>query len=163
MGALAMDFAPMVAAVFIAAQVRELQVGEGLPLWIEMSIGWTTAAILMNLLLVLLAPYCRMGESLAPGLSLITVITILYIYVGVGCVCAGLVMLPDAAPISPTMQCVYCLSAQFFLVFLFLWVSILLQQMDQSSGTNSESLVDGREQGMPSTGRFSYLVKFCTA
>merc|ERR1719271_1901113 len=130
------NFAPMLSILFIGARMRALQIAPkfGNPqAWAQNCFYLCAYSVLAQLTLVIGVPYVLM-LSLYGGFT--AVIVSVFTIEDTGD--------PEATPpIAPAMQCVINLTAQFFFVYLMLWVLISLRQLAVSNKNMSyESFFD---------------------
>jgi len=152
------NFAPMLAILFIGARIRALQIDPkfGAPqAWAQNCFYLCAYSVLAQLMLVIVVPYALGGEVRAGEvegdvtfelanptlffvLSGVRYLLMLALYGGFTAVIVSVFTIedkndPEATPaISPAMQCVMNLTAQFFFVYLMLWVLITLRQISVS-------------------------------
>jgi hypothetical protein len=149
------NFAPLISILFIGARIRALQIDPkfGAPQpWAQNCFYLCAYSVLAQLSLVIVVPYALGGEvrqgtsegditfelanpTLFFILSGIRYCLMLALYGGFTAVIVSVFMIEDeenpekTPPISPAMQCVMNLTAQFFFVYLMLWVLITLRQV----------------------------------
>jgi hypothetical protein len=149
------NFAPMLAILFIGARIRALQIDPkfGAPqAWAQNCFYLCAYSVLAQLSLVIIVPYALGGEVRAGEtegdvtfelanptlffvLSGVRYLLMLALYGGFTAVIVSVFTIEDkddpeaTPPISPAMQCVMNLTAQFFFVYLMLWVLITLRQV----------------------------------
>jgi hypothetical protein len=148
------NFAPMLAILFIGARIRALQIDpkHGAPqAWAQNCFYLCAYSVLAQLSLVIVVPYALGGEvrqgtsegdvtfelanpTLFFVLSGVRYLLMLALYGGFTAVIVSVFTIeaedPEDTPaISPAMQCVMNLTAQFFFVYLMLWVLITLRQV----------------------------------
>merc|ERR1719172_329840 len=149
------NFAPMLAILFIGARIRALQIDpkHGAPqAWAQNCFYLCAYSVLAQLSLVIIVPYALGGEvrkgeaegdvtfelanpSLFFVLTGVRYLLMLALYGGFTAVIVSVFTIEDkddpeaTPPISPAMQCVMNLTAQFFFVYLMLWVMITLRQV----------------------------------
>jgi len=149
------NFAPMLSILFIGARMRALQIDPkfGNPQkWAQNCFYLCAYSVMAQLLLVILVPYVLGGEvrkgesegdvtfelanpSLYSILSGVRYLLMLALYGGFTAVIVSVFTIEDlddpekTPPIAPAMQCVINLTAQFFFVYLMLWVLITLRQI----------------------------------
>jgi len=153
------NFAPMLSILFIGARMRALQIdpkfGNPQP-WAQNCFYLCAYSVLAQLLLVIVVPYALGGEvrkgesegdvtfelanpSLYAVLSGVRYLLMLALYGGFTAVIVSVFTIEDVddpektPPIAPAMQCVINLTAQFFFVYLMLWVLITLRQLAVSN------------------------------
>jgi hypothetical protein len=152
-------FAPMLSILFIGARMRALQIDPkfGNPqAWAQNCFYLCAYSVLAQLLLVIIVPYVLGGEvqkgesegdvtfelanpSLFAVLSGVRYLLMLALYGGFTAVIVSVFTIEDlddpekTPPIAPAMQCVINLTAQFFFVYLLLWVLITLRQLAVSN------------------------------
>merc|ERR1719454_147625 len=146
---LSMNFAPMLAVLFIGGRMRALQMDpvNGAPQkWAQNCFFMCTYALLAQTCLCVLIPVV-LGGSAKPGkvegdmeyegknavpgivMTLIRFCITISIYVGFTCVIYSIFTIQHpqgpqyTPPISVTMQCVINLTVQFFTVYLGLWIA----------------------------------------
>merc|ERR1719159_2362441 len=153
------NFAPMLSILFIGARMRALQIDPkfGNPqAWAQNCFYLCAYSVLAQLLLVIIVPYVLGGEvrkgesegdvtfeltnpSLFAVMSGVRYLLMLALYGGFTAVIVSVFTIehadgPEATPpIAPAMQCVINLTAQFFFVYLMLWVLISLRQLAVSN------------------------------
>jgi hypothetical protein len=149
------NFAPMLSILFIGARIRALQIDPkfGAPQpWAQNCFYLCAYSVLAQLSLVFVVPYVLGGEvrtgtsegdvtfelanpSLYFVLSGVRYLLMLALYGGFTAVIVSVFTIEDESdpektpPISPAMQCVMNLTAQFFFVYLMVWVLITLRQI----------------------------------
>jgi len=158
MGANTVNFAPMLAILFIGARMRALQLDPktGNPqAWAQNCFYMCTYSLQLQLLLVVLVPgvlggKCIQGDSegditfevgnpnLFWVLTVVRYVLMLALYGGFTAVIVSvnLIEAPGGAPtppVSPAMQCVMNLTVQYFFVYLLLWIFITLKQLSITS------------------------------
>merc|ERR1719217_1390698 len=146
---LSINFAPMLAVLFIGARMRALQMDpvNGAPQkWAQNCFFMCTYALALQTSLCVVIPVV-LGGKVKPGkvegdmeyevnnTGLATVLTVIRfcitfcIYVGFACVIYSIFTIEHpqgpqyTPPISVTMQCVINLTVQFFTVYLLLWIA----------------------------------------
>merc|ERR1719271_879152 len=150
----AMNFAPMLSILFLAARMRALQMDpvNGSPqAWAQTSFYMCSYAVLFQTILSVAVPVVMGGEvkkgttegdmeykvenkTIGMCLTAGRYIIMLSIYIGFTAVVVSIFTLahPDGAqytpPISPTVQCVMCLTFQFFFIYLMVWACISLRE-----------------------------------
>jgi hypothetical protein len=150
----AMNFAPMLAILFIGARMRALQMDpiNGSPQkWAQNCFYMCTYAVLAQTLISIAIPlvlngsvkkgkaegdmeYTIENKALGGILSFGRYIIMICIYVGFSCVIYSIFTIehPKGAeytpPISVTMQCVINLTFQFFFIYLMIWVCISVDE-----------------------------------
>jgi len=148
------NFAPMLAVLFIAARMRALQMDpiNGNPqTWAQNCFFMCTYALLAQTICSVLVPLVMQGEvkqGQAEGDMEYTVENKMFgtilaigryammfcIYVGFSCVIYSILTLEHpngkayTPPISVTMQCVINLTFQFFFVYLWIWAAITIKE-----------------------------------
>merc|ERR1719152_166047 len=149
-----MNFAPMLAVLFIGARMRALNMDpiNGNPQkWAQNCFYMCTYALLAQTICSVAVPLALQGEA-KPGriegdmeytvenkaLGTILVmgryVMMICIYVGVGCVIYSIFTIqhpkgPEyTIPISPTMQCVINMTFQFFFVYIWIWAAITIKE-----------------------------------
>merc|ERR1719504_589890 len=152
------NFAPMLSILFIGARMRALQIDPkfGNPqAWAQNCFYLCAYSVMAQLMLVIVVPYVLGGEvrkgevegdvtfelanpSLYFVLSGVRYLLMLALYGGFTAVIVSVFTIPGkdgkpAPPIAPSMQCVINLTAQFFFVYLMLWVLITLRQIAVSN------------------------------
>merc|ERR1719380_247716 len=146
---LSMNFAPMLAVLFIAARMRALQMDpvHGHPqTWAQNCFFMCTYALMAQTILCVAIPVVLGGKAkkgkvegdmeyevnnMVPGvvMTVIRFCITISIYVGFTCVIYSIFTIqhpqgPEyTPPISVTMQCVINLTVQFFTVYLGLWIA----------------------------------------
>jgi hypothetical protein len=149
-----MNFAPMLAVLFIGARMRALNMDpiNGNPQkWAQNCFFMCTYALLAQTICSVAVPLVLQGdvkpgkvegdmeyEVENKGLGTILVlgryVMMICIYVGVGCIIYSIFTIvhpkgPEyTIPISPTMQCVINLTFQFFFVYIWIWVAITVKE-----------------------------------
>merc|ERR1719484_88162 len=157
------NFAPMLSILFIGARMRALQIDPkfGNPqAWAQNCFYLCAYSVLAQLTLVIVVPYVLGGEvrkgeaegdvtfelanpSLYAVLSGVRYLLMLALYGGFTAVIVSVFTIEDkedpltTPPIAPAMQCVINLTAQFFFVYLMLWVLITLRQVAVSNRNES--------------------------
>jgi len=152
-----MNFAPMLAVLFIGARMRALQMDpvNGNPqVWAQTCFFMCTYAVAAQTCLAIAIPLVLQGdvkvgktegdmEYTVENKMLGTVLTLgryaimLCIYVGFSCVIWSIFTIehPQGAqytpPVSVTMQCVINLTVQFFFVYGMIWACITLKEFTQ--------------------------------
>merc|ERR1719386_363209 len=145
----AMNFAPMLAILFIGARMRALQMDpvNGAPQkWAQNCFFMCTYALLAQTCLCIAIPVVLGGKAkkgkvegdmeyevnnMVPGIvmTIIRFCITISIYVGFTCVIYSIFTIQHpqgpqyTPPISVTMQCVINLTVQFFTVYLGLWIA----------------------------------------
>jgi len=153
------NFAPMLSILFIGARMRALQIDPkfGNPQsWAQNCFYLCAYSVMAQLMLVIVVPYVLGGEvrkgeaegdvtfelanpSLYAVLSGVRYLLMLALYGGFTAVIVSVFTIEDkkdpaaTPPIAPAMQCVINLTAQFFFVYLMLWVLISLRQIAVSN------------------------------
>merc|ERR1719198_1991846 len=142
-----MNFAPMLAVLFIGARMRALNMDpvNGNPQkWAQNTFFMCTYALLAQTIFSVAVPLVLQGE-VKPGkiegdmeyevenklfgtvLAIGRYVMMICLYVGAGCVIYSIFTIehpkgPEyTIPISPTMQCVINLTFQFFFVYIWIW------------------------------------------
>merc|ERR1719159_1549546 len=149
------NFAPMLSILCIGARIRALQIDPkfGAPqAWAQNCFYLCAYSVLAQLSLVIVVPYALGGEvrtgssegdvtfelsnpTLFNVLTAVRYVLMLALYGGFTAVIVSVFTIEDkddpeaTPPISPAMQCVMNLTAQFFFVYLMLWVLITLRQL----------------------------------
>merc|ERR1719379_1556418 len=149
-----MNFAPMLAVLFIAARMRALNMDpiNGNPQkWAQNCFFMCTYALLAQTLFSVAVPLVLQGEvkagkvegdmeyeveNKAFGTILVIgrYIMMICLYIGAGCVIYSIFTIqhpkgPEyTIPISPTMQCVINLTFQFFFVYIWIWAAITIKE-----------------------------------
>jgi len=149
-----MNFAPMLAVLFIGARMRALNMDpiNGNPQkWAQNCFFMCTYALLAQTICSVAVPLVLQGDVKAgkvegdmeyevenKALGTILVIgryaMMICIYVGVGCVIYSVFTIehpkgPEyTIPISPTMQCLINMTFQFFFVYTWIWVAITIKE-----------------------------------
>jgi hypothetical protein len=149
-----MNFAPMLAVLFIGARMRALNMDpvNGNPQkWAQNCFFMCTYALLAQTILSVSVPLVLQGEAkvgkcegdmeytvenkmLGTILAIGRYVMMICIYVGVGCVIYSIFTIehpkgPEyTIPISPTMQCVINLTFQFFFVYIWIWAAITVKE-----------------------------------
>merc|ERR1719271_1114833 len=146
---LSMNFAPMLAVLFIGARMRALQMDpvNGAPQkWAQNCFFMCTYALLAQTCLCVAIPVILGGKAkkgkvegdmeyevnnMVPGIimTIVRFAITFCIYIGFSCVIYSIFVIEHPAgpqytpPISVTMQCVINLTVQFFVVYLGLWIA----------------------------------------
>merc|ERR1719355_12419 len=149
-----MNFAPMLAVLFIGARMRALNMDpiNGNPQkWAQNCFFMCTYALLAQTLCSVAVPLVLQGDvkvgkvegdmeyevenkALGSILAIGRYVMMICIYVGVGCVIYSIFTIqhpkgPEyTIPISPTMQCVINLTFQFFFVYIWIWAAITVKE-----------------------------------
>jgi len=150
----AMNFAPMLSILFLAARMRALQMDpvNGNPQkWAQNCFYMCTYAVAAQVILSLVIPLVMQGEvrvgktegdmeytvehkSIGSILTIGRYAIMLCIYVGFSCVIWSVFSIEHpkgkeyTPPVSVTMQCVINLTVQFFTIYLVVWVGITLKE-----------------------------------
>jgi len=149
-----MNFAPMLAVLFIGARMRALNMDpiNGNPQkWAQNCFFMCTYALLAQTICSVAVPLVLQGDVkvgkvegdmeyevenklLGSILAIGRYVMMICIYVGVGCVIYSVFTIqhpkgPEyTIPISPTMQCVINLTFQFFFVYIWIWAAITVKE-----------------------------------
>merc|ERR1719247_941252 len=149
-----MNFAPMLAVLFIGARMRALNMDpvNGNPQkWAQNCFFMCTYALLAQTLCSVAVPLVLQGDvkvgkcegdmeynvenkMLGTILAIGRYVMMICIYVGVGCVIYSIFTIQHpkgpqyTIPISPTMQCVINLTFQFFFVYIWIWAAITIKE-----------------------------------
>jgi len=149
-----MNFAPMLAVLFIAARMRALNMDpiNGNPQkWAQNCFFMCTYALLAQTLFSIAVPLVLQGEvkvgkvegdmeytvenkMLGTVLAIGRYVMMICLYIGAGCVVYSIFSIqhpkgPEyTIPISVTMQCVVNLTFQFFFVYTWIWAAITLKE-----------------------------------
>jgi len=149
-----MNFAPMLAVLFIGARMRALNMDpvNGNPQkWAQNCFFMCTYALLAQTILSVAVPLVLQGDVkvgkvegdmeyqvenklLGSVLAIGRYVMMICIYVGVACVIYSIFTIqhpkgPEyTIPISPTMQCVINLTFQFFFVYIWIWAAITVKE-----------------------------------
>merc|ERR1719159_2129594 len=149
-----MNFAPMLAVLFIGARMRALNMDpiNGNPqTWAQNCFFMCTYALLAQTICSVAVPLVLQGDVkvgkvegdmeyevenklLGSVLAVGRYAMMICIYVGVGCVIYSIFTIehpkgPEyTIPISPTMQCVINLTFQFFFVYIWIWAAITIKE-----------------------------------
>jgi len=149
-----MNFAPMLAVLFIGARMRALNMDpiNGNPQkWAQNCFFMCTYALLAQTCLSVAVPLVLQGDVkvgkcegdmeynvenklLGSILAIGRYVMMICIYVGVACVIYSVFTIehpkgPEyTIPISPTMQCVINLTFQFFFVYIWIWAAITIKE-----------------------------------
>jgi len=149
-----MNFAPMLAVLFIGARMRALNMDpiNGNPQkWAQNCFFMCTYALLAQTLCSVAVPLVLQGDVkvgkvegdmeyevenklLGSVLAIGRYVMMICIYVGVGCVIYSIFTIqhpkgPEyTIPLSPTMQCVINLTFQFFFVYIWIWAAITIKE-----------------------------------
>jgi len=152
-----MNFAPMLAVLFIGARMRALNMDpiNGNPQkWAQNCFFACTYALLAQTLCSVLVPIVLQGDAkkgkvegdmeyevdnkmLGSVLAIGRYVIMICIYVGVGCIIYSIFTIqhpkgPEyTIPLSPTMQCVINLTFQFFFVYIWIWAAITIKEFTQ--------------------------------
>jgi len=149
-----MNFAPMLAVLFIAARMRAFNMDpiNGNPQkWAQNCFFMCTYALLAQTCFSVAVPLILQGEA-KPGkvegdmeytvenkafgsvMAIGRYIMMICLYIGAGCVVYSIFTIqhpkgPEyTIPISPTMQCVINLTFQFFFVYIWIWAAITIKE-----------------------------------
>merc|ERR1719420_2248163 len=148
------NFAPMLAILFIAARIRALQIDpkHGNPQrWAQMCFFMCTGSVVVQTLMVIMMPFCvdcecKEGDTegdvvfvmehkgAAMCFTGIRYLCLIALYGGFTAVIASVFLITHPTdisktpPISPAMQCVMNLTLQYFTIYLMLFVSITIHQ-----------------------------------
>merc|ERR1719324_2044913 len=149
-----MNFAPMLAVLFIGARMRALNMDpvNGNPQkWAQNCFFMCTYALLAQTCFSVAVPLVLQGEA-KPGkcegdmeytvenkafgavLAIGRYIMMICLYIGAGCVIYSIFTIQHpkgpayTIPISPTMQCVINLTFQFFFVYIWIWAAITIKE-----------------------------------
>jgi len=148
------NFAPMLAILFIGARMRALQIDpkHGNPQrWAQMCMYGCTASVVVQTLMVIIMPFCVQCEckqgvtegdvvfemehpTVAIVFTAVRYLALLALYAGFTAVIVSVFLITHPTdvsltpPISPAMQCVMNLTLQYFTVYLVLFVSITVGQ-----------------------------------
>jgi len=149
-----MNFAPMLAVLFIGARMRALNMDpiNGNPQkWAQNCFYMCTYALLAQTLCSVAVPLVLQGDVkvgkcegdmeytvenklLGSVLAIGRYVMMICIYVGVACIIYSVFTIqhpkgPEyTIPISPTMQCVINLTFQFFFVYIWIWAAITVKE-----------------------------------
>merc|ERR1719247_1470493 len=149
-----MNFAPMLAVLFIAARMRALNMDpiNGNPQkWAQNCFFMCTYALLAQTCFSVAVPLVLQGEVKAGKvegdmeyevenkafgtlLAIGRYVMMICLYIGAGCVVYSVFTIqhpkgPEyTIPISPTMQCVINLTFQFFFVYIWIWAAITVKE-----------------------------------
>jgi len=149
-----MNFAPMLAVLFIGARMRALNMDpiNGNPQkWAQNCFFMCTYALMAQTICSVAVPLVLQGDVkkgkvegdmeynvdnklLGSVLAIGRYVMMICIYVGVGCVIYSIFTIqhpqgPEyTIPISPTMQCVINLTFQFFFVYIWIWAAITVKE-----------------------------------
>jgi len=149
-----MNFAPMLAVLFIGARMRALNMDpiNGNPQkWAQNCFFMCTYALLAQTILSVAVPLVLQGDvkvgkcegdmeytvenkMLGSILAIGRYVMMICIYIGVGCVIYSIFTIEHpkgpqyTIPISPTMQCVINLTFQFFFVYIWIWAAITIKE-----------------------------------
>merc|ERR1719353_1918598 len=148
------NFAPMLAILFVGARMRALQIDpkHGNPQrWAQMCFYACTASVVVQTLTVLIMPFCVQCEckqgvsegdvvfemehpTVAIVFTVVRYLALLALYGGFSAVIVSVFLISHPTdvsltpPISPAMQCVMNLTLQYFTIYLVLFVSITVKQ-----------------------------------
>jgi len=152
-----MNFAPMLAVLFIGARMRALNMDpvNGNPQkWAQNCFFMCTYALLAQTIFSVAVPLVLQGEA-KPGkcegdmeyevenkglgsiLAIGRYVMMICLYIGAGCVIYSIFTIvhpkgPEyTIPISPTMQCLINLTFQFFFVYTWIWAAITIKEFTQ--------------------------------
>merc|ERR1719159_1085416 len=154
---LSMNFAPMLAVLFIGARMRALQMDpvNGAPQsWAQNCFFACTYALLAQTCLCVAIPVVLGGSAkkgkvegemeydvnnagIAGIMTAVRFLITFSIYIGFSCVIYSIFVIEHpqgpqyTPPISVTMQCVVNLTVQFFIIYILLWVSIFVIEHPQ--------------------------------
>merc|ERR1719314_45335 len=149
-----MNFAPMLAVLFIGARMRALNMDpvNGNPQkWAQNCFFMCTYALLAQTCFSVAVPLVLQGEVkvgkcegdmeytvenklFGTILAIGRYVMMICLYIGAGCVIYSIFTIehpkgPEyTIPISPTMQCVINLTFQFFFVYLWIWAAITIKE-----------------------------------
>jgi hypothetical protein len=162
------DFAPMLSILFIGARMRALQMDpkHGNPqFWAQMCFYGCAGSVLVQALMVLIMPLCMeckvcKGEfegdlvvevsnpTLAKAVTAVRYVALVALYGGFTAVIFSVFLITHPTdveltpPISPAMQCVMCLTVQYFTIYLVLMVCITVKQFTRDSTSLQLGFVD---------------------
>merc|ERR1719393_1186790 len=149
-----MNFAPMLAVLFIGARMRALNMDpvNGNPQkWAQNCFFMCTYALLAQTCFSVAVPLVLQGEvktgkvegdmeytvenkMFGTVLAIGRYVMMICLYIGAGCVVYSIFTIqhpkgPEyTIPISPTMQCVINLTFQFFFVYIWIWAAITIKE-----------------------------------
>jgi len=149
-----MNFAPMLAVLFIGARMRALNMDpiNGNPQkWAQNCFFMCTYALLAQTCFSVAVPLVLQGEvkvgkcegdmeytvenkMFGTVLAIGRYVMMICLYIGAGCVIYSIFEIehpkgPEyTIPISPTMQCVINLTFQFFFVYIWIWAAITIKE-----------------------------------
>jgi len=149
-----MNFAPMLAVLFIGARMRALNMDpiNGNPQkWAQNCFFMCTYALLAQTICSVAVPLVLQGDvkqgkvegdmeyevenkALGMILAIGRYVMMVCIYIGVGCIIYSIFTIqhpkgPEyTIPISPTMQCVINMTFQFFFVYTWIWAAITIKE-----------------------------------
>jgi len=149
-----MNFAPMLAVLFIGARMRALNMDpvNGNPQkWAQNCFFMCTYALLAQTCFSVAVPLVLQGEAkvgkcegdmeytvenklFGTVLAIGRYVMMICLYIGAGCVIYSIFTIthpkgPEyTIPISPTMQCVINLTFQFFFVYIWIWAAITVKE-----------------------------------
>jgi len=152
------NFAPMLAILFVGARMRALQIDpkNGNPQkWAQNCFYLCTYSLLVQTLLVIIMPFvtkceCKQGASegdvtfvmanptLGIVMTVVRYVCLIALYAGFTAVMVSVFVIEHPAgpkmtpPISPAMQCVMNLTVQYFTVYLALFICITIKQFSPS-------------------------------
>merc|ERR1719463_233485 len=185
----AMNFAPMLSILFLAARMRALQMDpvNGSPQsWAQACFYMCAYAVMFQTIFSVAIPIV-MGGTVKKGstegdmvyevsnkpigmcLTACRYIIMLSIYIGFTAVVVSIFTLehPDGAqytpPISPTVQCVLNLTFQFFFIYLMVWACISLREWTRMRAlqmTNNKGAPQGWAQDGMYLATWSIFVQF---
>jgi len=180
-------FAPMLCVLFIGARLRALQVDpeKGHPQsWAQSAFYMCTYALFLQTGLAIVVPYLPGGDAVKRGTRYIpsdiemhhknNIVRVsfkllrhgsyLLMYAGAVVVMVSLYTVAKLSgrtpPVPPSMQCIIVLAQQFFIVYLGLWVSVVVQDItkDPTRGTLRGSKINSIVETLHSA---SATVHFC--
>jgi len=157
------NFAPMLAILFIGARMRALQIDpkHGNPQrWAQMCFYACTASVILQTLLVIIMPFCVQCEckqgvsegdvvfemehaTVAIVFTAIRYLALLALYAGFTAVIVSVFLISHPTdvsktpPISPAMQCVMNLTLQYFTIYLVLFVAVTAEQFTGAAWLHS--------------------------
>jgi len=156
------NFAPMLCILFIGARMRALQIDpkNGNPQsWAQNCFFLCTFSILIQALLVILMPFLAKGDCkrgaiegdvaftmenarVGAAMTIMRYLCLAALYVGTVIVVYSMFVIqhPDGhsktPPVSPAMQCVVALTAQYFFVYILLFICVTIKSFATGQSFN---------------------------
>jgi len=179
MGVNTVNFAPMLAILFIGARMRALQldpVGNPQP-WAQNCFYICTYAVLVQLVAVITVPLLLSGKvakgttegdvtfemenpTMLMVMNVVRFAAMFALYGGFTAVIYSVCVIKAPSgptpPVSPTMQCVMNLTVQYFFVYLMLWLFVTIKQF--TSGPQFEGFLN---IAIPTLDSAKATVQFC--